>query len=133
MNTNNSYPSNEKLKSRKALELLFASGKSFSVFPIKVFFTLTPVDVATPKDTLLNAGVGVSARNFKKAVDRNRIKRLLREVYRTQKQELHKTVQAKNNQLSVFFLFIGKELPVHEALNNAMAKVLEKLNERILG
>lgn len=125
MTTNNTYSKQEKLKSRKALEQLFAKGKSFSVFPIKVFYTVTD-DTA-----LVQAGVGVSSRIFKKAHDRNKVKRLLREVYRTQKQALYTRVTTDQKQLNVFFLYIGKELPVFADLQIAMEKTLEKLIRKI--
>lgn len=125
MTTNNTYSKQEKLKSRKALEQLFAKGKSFSVFPIKVFYTVTD-DTA-----LVQAGVGVSSRIFKKAHDRNKVKRLLREVYRTQKHPLYTSIVAKQAQLNVFFLYIGKELPVFADLQIAMEKTLEKLIRKI--
>lgn len=115
MTTKNTYSKQEKLKSRKALEELFAKGKSFSVFPIKVFYTVSDGE-------LVQAGVGVSSRIFKKAHDRNKVKRLLREVYRTQKQPLYSKVAANQQQLNVFFLYIGKELPVFVDLQIAMEK-----------
>lgn len=124
MTTNNTYSKQEKLKSRKALEQLFAKGKSFSVFPIKVFYTVSDGE-------LVQAGVGVSSRIFKKAHDRNKVKRLLREVYRTQKQPLYTNVASNQQQLNVFFLYIGKELPVFADLQIAMEKTLEKLIRKI--
>ncbi|OYW76501.1 MAG: hypothetical protein B7Y37_06505 [Sphingobacteriia bacterium 28-36-52] len=132
MTTNNTYSKQEKLKSRKALEELFAKGKSFSVFPIKVFYTVTDqsnADGLVADPALVQAGVGVSSRIFKKAHDRNKVKRLLREVYRTQKQSLYTSVA--NQQLNVFFLYIGKELPVFADLQIAMEKTLEKLIRKI--
>jgi ribonuclease P protein component len=124
MATNNTYSQQEKLKSRKALEGLFAKGQLFSVFPIKVFYTVS-ADLNG-----VHAGVGVSSRIFKKAHDRNRVKRLLREVYRTQKQPLYLAV-ANHQQLNVFFLYIGKELPVFADLHIAMERTLEKLIRKI--
>ena len=112
MTTNNTYSKQEKLKSRKALEQLFAKGKSFSVFPIKVFYTVSDQLVGDVIDNpeikinetgLVQAGVGVSSRIFKKAHDRNKVKRLLREVYRTQKQPLYTSVASNQQQLNVFF------------------------------
>ncbi|WP_439505042.1 ribonuclease P protein component [Sediminibacterium sp.] len=129
MTTNNTYSKQEKLKSRKALEQLFAKGKSFSVFPIKVFYTVA--DVSVSDAALVQAGVGVSSRIFKKAHDRNKVKRLLREVYRTQKQPLYSSVASSQQQLNVFFLYIGKELPVFADLHIAMEKTLEKLIRKI--
>ncbi|MES2374637.1 MAG: ribonuclease P protein component [Bacteroidota bacterium] len=120
-----SYNKTEKLKSRKTLNELFTKGKSFSVFPVKLFYTIAENDQA------IKAGVGVSARNFKKAVDRNRIKRLLRECYRLNKLSLHTTVAAKQKGVSVFFLYVGKELPEYAMLNEKMQAVLTKLEEII--
>lgn len=79
----------------------------------------------------VKAGVGVSARNFKKAVDRNRIKRLLRECYRLNKTSLHETVATQQKPLSVFFLYLGKELPDYKALTETMKAALTKLEEKI--
>jgi ribonuclease P protein component len=136
MATNNTYSQQEKLKSRKALEGLFAKGQSFSVFPIKVFYTVTNLSAEDnltldPKASLVHAGVGVSARIFKKAHDRNKVKRLLREVYRTQKQPLYQVVAANQRTINVFFLYIGKTLPVFADLQINMAKTLQKLVKKL--
>lgn len=118
-----SYNATEKLKSRKLLDQLFTKGRSFSVFPVKVFFMPLP----DHENEAIKAGVGVSARNFRKAVDRNRIKRLLRECYRLNKLSLHATVAAKQKKVGVFFLYIGKELPDYTFLNEKMQTALTKL------
>jgi ribonuclease P protein component len=75
----------------------------------------------------VQVGVGVSARNFRKAVDRNRVKRLLREAYRLNKIVLQETTGTQRKKLAVFFLYTGKELPQFELLNEKMRKALEKL------
>lgn len=118
-------PKSARLKSRASLEQLFASGKSFTVFPIKVFYRTT-----TRSQEIISkqAGFGVSSRNFKKATDRNRIKRLLRETYRTQ-QEL--IVVPEEKKLEVFFLFLAKELPVFNDLKVQMKITFEKLSIKI--
>lgn len=133
------------------MEALFAGGKSLNAFPIKVFYSIDPITqtdsveiTAFENNTsthssaenivaqhFVRAGVGVSSRNFKKAVDRNRIKRLLREVYRTQKQDLISTVALQISQLTIFFLYVGKELPEYINLKISMEKALEKLIGRI--
>jgi ribonuclease P protein component len=122
-----SYNKFEKLKSRKQIELLFAQGKSISSFPVKVFYL--PVE-HTPEHPV-QVGVGVSARNFKKAVDRNTIKRRMREAYRLHKLPLHEHLIAKQKSVAVFILWIDKQLPTTAALQDLMPGVLEKLIKQL--
>ena len=122
-----SYNKFEKLKSRKQIELLFAQGKSISSFPVKVFYI--PVEY-TPEHPV-QVGVGVSARNFKKAVDRNTIKRRMREAYRLHKLPLHEHLMVAQKSVAVFILWIDKQLPTTEALQDLMPAVLEKLIKQL--
>ncbi|MBC7588987.1 MAG: ribonuclease P protein component, partial [Chitinophagaceae bacterium] len=84
------------------------------------------MEVEEKLDFPLKVGVGASSRTFKKAVHRNRIKRLLREAYRLNKQPLHDFAQQQNKQLAVFMLFIDKALPTNE-LQTKMPLVIDKL------
>lgn len=118
-----SYNKQEKLKSRKLLEQIFREGKTITVFPLKLFY-LQP---AEKLDFYVKTGVGVSGRNFKKAVQRNHIKRLLREAYRTEKTLLHNFLQQQNTQAVVFILYIDKTLPVFATIKNKMPVALKRL------
>lgn len=122
-----SYNKFEKLKSRKQIELLFAKGKSISAFPVKVFYL--PIN-HTPVHPV-QVGVGVSARNFKKAVDRNTIKRRMREAYRLHKLPLHEHLVAEQKSVAVFILWIDKQIPTTAALQDLMPTVLEKLIKQL--
>lgn len=79
----------------------------------------------------LQAGFTASSRNFKKAVDRNRIKRLMREAYRLQKQPLAEALVKKEKHLALFIIYTGKELPEHALINEKMKVVIEGLIKRI--
>lgn len=118
------YNKTEKLKSKKELDNLFANGKSFLVFPLKVFYSFSD----KLSEDNINLGVGVSKRNFKNATARNRVKRLLREAYRLNKTNIHSTIT--NKQLSFFILFIDKKMPEkRNIIDDKMIKVLDKLNK----
>lgn len=118
------YNKTEKLKSKKELDNLFANGKSFLVFPLKVFYCISD----KLSEDNINLGVGVSKRNFKNATARNRVKRLLREAYRLNKTNIHSTIT--NKQLSFFILFIDKTMPEkRNIIDDKMIKVLDKLNK----
>ena len=117
-----SYNKKEKLKSKKQLDELFQKGKSFTVFPVKIFYAF-----AEEQGNVIKTGVGVSSRHFKKAVQRNRIKRLLREAYRTEKQPLHAYLNNNKKQLVLFLLFIDKELPSYDLLKEKMKLCIQRL------
>ena len=104
------------------IEHLFTKGKSMSAFPVKLLY-----DFSEDETKPLKAGVTVSSRNFKKAVDRNRVKRLLREAYRLQKIPLQTQVLEDGKSLALFFIYIGKELPVYKELHEKIGVLLERL------
>lgn len=109
----------ERLKSRKLIEELFSKGKSFVIHPLRITYNVT--------DKELQMGAGVSTRSFKKAVDRNRIKRLIREVYRLQKHPLKEKLKQDKKGMVVFFTCIVKEIPDYKLLYVSMSKALQKL------
>ena len=75
----------------------------------------------------VQAGFGAGSRHFKKAVDRNRIKRLCREAYRLQKQPLVDHLVSRRRTLAVFFVYIGKDLPDYQAVTGKIGVILQKL------
>lgn len=111
----------DRLKSRTVIDLLFEKGNSFSNFPFKVIW-LPQNNIST-----LQVGIGVSSRNFKKAVDRNRIKRVIRESWRLQKNQLQEHLQAGNKKLSVFILYTNKEIPEYDFVFEKITHVINRL------
>lgn len=81
----------------------------------------------------LQAGFAVSAKYFKKAVHRNKIKRLIREAYRLQKNELQQKLSETGRQIALFIIFTGKEIPdfllVKEKLQLILDKLLQVIDE----
>jgi len=120
---NQTFPKTEKLKSKKLLDELFTSGKKLNEYPIKLVYKQLNFE----DDVLIKAGVSVPKRNFKKAVDRNRIKRLLREAYRLNKHIIHSELKEK---YVCMFLYLGKEMPTFEMLDTKAVKLLNKLVDK---
>ena len=123
LRSGNTFSKKERLSGRKVIESLFNRGSAFNIFPLRVIW-LPENNRAT-----LQAGVAVSSRHFKRAVDRNRIKRLMKEAYRLQKFPLEEQLTKSGKQLSVFFLFTGNELPDFDQMQLTMGKAIRKLTE----
>lgn len=121
---------NERLKSRKQIELLFSKGNKFVVSPFRIFFISTEHKVKGTASSL-QFGIGVSAKNFKRAVDRNRIKRLTREAWRLQKNVLKEKLTTTDEQLNVFFIYTSKEMPEYSLVFNKIGTAVKKLIEKI--
>lgn len=116
---NFSYSKDEKLKSRKTIEALFTEGKSVGVYPLRLFYIELPETEKTPFKT----AVSVSKKNFKLAVHRNQIKRLLRETYRLNKAILFENSAKK---YALLILYVGKEMPEFHSLNKTTKTAFEK-------
>jgi ribonuclease P protein component len=110
----------ERLKSRKAIEQLFTAGKKITIQPFRVFY-LHQAD----KGLLL--GTGVSTKNFSHATDRNRVKRLIREAWRLQKNKLAERLDQQNRGLHVFIIFTAGEKPRFEPVMDTINKLIHKL------
>jgi ribonuclease P protein component len=98
--------------------------------PLRPPIPLRP-SVPPPPPAPLQAGFGAGSRHFKKAVDRNRIKRLTREAYRVQKQPLIDHLAQKGLSMSLFFVYTGKELPDHSAVKERVGVALQKLIKEV--
>jgi ribonuclease P protein component len=115
------FTKKEKLKSRKAITALFTSGKSFSNFPLRIVWS------ESLDGEGLQVGVSAGTRYFKKAVDRNRVKRLMREAIRLQKNELQDVLIATNKSIQVFVIYQSNELPQYADIYPKIGKVLQRL------
>jgi ribonuclease P protein component len=111
----------ERLKSRKQIDALFESGKKITQFPFRLLYK-TEAGLSG-----LKAGFAVSSKNFPRAVDRNRIKRLTREAYRIQKKDLEISLSRNSFGIQLFFIYTGKEMVTHEETTWRLKQLLDKL------
>ena len=122
---NFAFRKEERLCSKKIIEKLFSDGESILVYPVKVLFLKIPLSSDYPAQ----AAFSVGRRNFKKAYQRNRLKRMMREGYRLNKNSLYNSIQ--QSQYAVFFIYIGKEMSGFKTVESAIKKALSGIKESI--
>lgn len=114
----------DKLKSQKLIEALFLEGQSVSAYPLRLVFLETEFKDGIQTKT----GVSVSKRHFKHAVDRNRIKRLMREVYRLNKASYFNNISTP---YALMILYLGNTKPSFELVSGKMQVLFEKFAKTI--
>ncbi|MDH6313862.1 ribonuclease P protein component [Parabacteroides sp. PFB2-10] len=121
------FTKQERLSWKRHIDLLFAEGSSFVAFPLRVIFLFSEEPMPVRSSILIS----VPKKKFKRAVKRNRIKRLVRENYRLQKEPLIASLEEKDKHLLVAFLFIDQEEPTFQSTGKAMSKAIRILQEKI--
>ena len=113
------FKKEERLSKEKIIQELFDTGSSFYLYPFKVFF-LRNRDGEYPFHQIL---ISVSKKNFKKAVDRNLIKRRIREGYRLNKNQL-----ADQNKLLIAYIYSAKEILPSAQIHERLVKTFKRFD-----
>ena len=116
------YPKHEKLKSKTTIDLLFSDGSSVSKFPLRLVY----VENKEENAELIKMGVSVSKKYFKKAVDRNYYKRVLRETYRLNK---HLLIDSLQKPYAFMFFYQTKERLSYQEIEEKTIQLFQKFSE----
>jgi ribonuclease P protein component len=115
------FQKKDKLKSRKQTQFLFAKGQSMNAFPIKLIYTIESNEPGS-----LQTGVGAPSRTFRKAVARNRVKRLLREGFRLERPDF-----LASSASALFFLYTDATVISQKEIQEKIKQLLSRLSEKI--
>ncbi|WP_396137624.1 ribonuclease P protein component [Flavobacterium sp.] len=116
------YPKHEKLKSKTTIDLLFSDGNSVSKFPLRLIY----VENTEENAELIKIGVSVSKKYFKKAVDRNYYKRVLRETYRLNK---HLLIDSLQKPYAFMFFYQTNERLSYQEIEEKTIQLFQKFSE----
>ena len=123
------FKKEERLCNKKLIDGLYHSGSSFLCYPFKVSWLL----LADPQPVCAQILFSVSKKRFKKAVDRNLIKRRIREAYRLNKQQQLYDLLTVSDKTIVFSVgYIGKEILTYDTIEKKMQKLLVQLCEQVV-
>ena len=113
------FGKSERLYSRKSISELFSSGESLLHYPFRIFWLGKDND----NSSLFKLAISVPRKKFKKAVDRNRIKRYMRESYRLNKLVLHKKLQQQNRKVEMIIIYIADQQFDFNYIKNKMLEL----------
>ena len=120
-----SYQKNEKLKSHKTIDRLFSEGKSVSKYPLRLVY-VENTDIHTTENLIM--GVSVSKKYFKRAVDRNYFKRVLRECYRLNQNLLKENL---NKPYAMMFFYQTKEKLSYQDIEEKTIQLFQIFKETV--
>jgi ribonuclease P protein component len=124
MISNNSFGKTERLSSAKVIEKLFENGRKFSNYPFRIFWKVTDRNESTEIKVL----VSVPKKFFSKAVERNLIKRRIREAYRKNKQILYNGIKTNSSQsIELAFIYAGKDIIEYHELEIKIISALQNI------
>jgi ribonuclease P protein component len=121
----NTFKRSERLKSHRIIGELINSGDTITIFPLKLFWGKDHGNQPAP----VRIAIAVPARNIKNAVDRNRIKRRIREAYRLNKQILLEFISDKKLYLNFVFLYLPKTINSYDKISEALIKILNNISD----
>ena len=120
---NQGFKKEERLHSKRRIGQLFSEGKSFFIYPFKVVYHTIP----EPSDYPVQLLISVSKNKFKHAVKRNRVKRLIREAYRTNKTIIYKQDGSSERTLIVGLIYVANTIMDYHQLEKKIILILQRL------
>lgn len=115
------FRKHERLRSKKVLDELFNKGKAINLFPFRLVWLNNPEG-----DFFVKIAISVPKKTFKRAVDRNRIRRLIREAYRQHKHVMYEKVKSGGSKFALLLIYTGKEEPTLAECRDKIILILQR-------
>ncbi|MDR1746180.1 MAG: ribonuclease P protein component [Tannerella sp.] len=123
------FPKNERLCRKRLIDLLFSEGLSFVAFPLRVIYL--PIDEKEMETAGLSAFVSVPKKKIKHAVDRNLLRRRIRESLRLRKGSLIRSLNEKEGSLLLAFIYLDRTITTYSVIDGGMEKLLRFIEEKV--
>jgi ribonuclease P protein component len=118
----------ERLKSNLAIQGLLKRGKAVSSFPLKIYWDFS---TDSHQKYPVRAAISVPKRKFRRAVDRNLMKRRINEAYRLNKHMLYETLDQHQQKIQLIILLLSDEFIPYDQLEKKMREILRQLVNKL--
>lgn len=123
------FSKEERLCSTKSIDNLFSQGESFIAYPLRVVYQ---IELEADEDKrFASLLISVSKKKFKRAVKRNRVKRLIREAYRLNKAPMKELLNQRGVRMDIAFLYLKDQLPDYADIEKSILKTISILSDRL--
>ena len=124
-----SFKKNERIISKILLQNIIGKGTSLFIYPIKCYALLSSLNDVKSVNQM---AIAVPKRIFKKAVDRNRVKRIIREAYRLNNKQILLPLKTDGTRkVDLLFVFVGKEMPDYKLIEKVIVDLLKKVSQLV--
>lgn len=127
MERNNKLTKSERLSRKSTIDKLYAEGRSVAAFPLRAVYIPLEAEEGEPTVSIL---IAVSKKRFRHAVDRNLVKRRLREAYRLNKHNFVETLQQQGGRMAIAILYLDKQHHSFHHLQTRLRKILQMIQEK---
>lgn len=127
MERNNKLTKSERLSRKSTIDKLYAEGRSVAAFPLRAVYIPLEAEEGEPTVSIL---IAVSKKRFRHAVDRNLVKRRLREAYRLNKHNFVETLQQQGGRMAIAILYLDKQHHSFHHLQTRLKKILQMIQEK---
>jgi ribonuclease P protein component len=117
----------ERLKSKKHFAALFNQGRSIGKPPVTLIYKEVAFNQPVPVQTAFT----VPKRKFKKATERNKLKRRMKEAFRQNKHGLYDTLTKNQKQLGMVFVYTGKEAVSYNVISEKIVLLLQEIQQQL--
>lgn len=127
-----SYTKKDRLKKSKSIEHLFKFGNNLNFYPLKLIYSVSSIELKKDQFSPCQIAFITPKRQFKKAVDRNKIKRKMREAFRKNKELLYKVLLSNHKCVELAVIFNGNQDTEYTTIEKQMLAVFEVLINKCL-
>jgi ribonuclease P protein component len=117
------FPSAQRLKKMKSFRALLENGNTIKNYPLRIIWCCIPYD----GDSNLKVAFSVPKRRFKSAVDRNKLKRIIRESHRLHSQDLNKLLSDQDKTCHILFQYQSNDIIAYNKIENSVKEILRKI------